>query len=142
MGNFGQQLEEKQALIYCVTTREYLCSKSAAGHVPLVLTRPVQHMDNSLFLGGHERLSRVSRSPKIQRSSQAMSFLGFLLECCVRDDTKMSLPGRELLIRKLLWIPLRPSEQLIEPSNMLHLRIVVLPLECHCLLYTSDAADE
>ena len=97
----------------------------------LILTRPVQHMDYCLLLGGHERLSRVSRCPKIQRSSQAMSFLAFLLECCVRDDTEMSLPGRELLIRELLRVPLHPSEQLVEPSNMLHLRIVVLPLECH-----------
>ena len=54
MGNFGQQLGEKQALVYCVTTREQLCSESAAGHESPVLVNPIQHVDNGIFLGGHE----------------------------------------------------------------------------------------
>ena len=67
----------------------------------------------------------------MQRSSKAMSFLGFFLECCVRDDAEVSLPGGKLLIREFLRIPLHPSEQLVEPPYMLHLRIVVLSLERH-----------
>ena len=131
MSDFSQQLRQEQALVNSVTSRKQFCSKRAACHMSLILTRPVQHMDYCLLSGGHKRLSRVSRCPKIQRSTQAMSLLCFLLEGCVRDNTEMGFPGRKLLVRELLWISLHPAEQLVEPPNMLHLRVMVLPLEGH-----------
>ena len=97
--------------------------------MPLVLARPVQHVDGDLLLGGNERLGRVARGSEIQRSSETVSLLCFRLEGGVRNDAEVCLLSRESLVRNLLWVPLNPSQKLVERPYMLHLGVVTVSLK-------------
>ena len=125
------KLRQQHSLIYCVSSREQLRSERAASHVSLVLALPVQYVYCGFLQSGYERLGCTSWYSQVQGSSKTMAFLRVLLEGRIRNDAQMSVFRGQLPVAELLGASLNPFQKLIQLPHMLHLGVVVPPLECH-----------